>query len=223
MSRRSSNVQAIERYVCVLQPKLELQTGGMINLEALDRPESNPPMTDDALTLIIKNRHAASKLEPIFEDMGLNFSNDEPFFLLVVLNLAGRRNGDPGAVRRWRAGETENDRLLLKAYERALNYVADELERRHPGIELRVYTDPKDEPVESKRADSERERRWGTEHSYRLIAEEVERVMKEESCGLEAAKGLVAQRENKILGTPCSFPRVDLAWRFAQKEKRESA
>jgi hypothetical protein len=224
MSRLGRNKGAIERYVTLLQPKLERQTGGMINMEELDRPESTPPLTDTALDLIhnTHNTDARQKLEPIFRDMVLS-GDDTQGYMLKLLGAAGLRQGDPGLVRRWRAGETEDDRLLASFFERAIKWVAAELERRHPGVEIKVTLDPEDDPVNSPREANDRRRIWARKDSYRLIGAEVQRVIEEEDATVEGAKELVSQRENKRLATPCSRAKVHKAWLFYQNEQRESA
>ncbi len=222
MGRLERNKYNIEKYITLLQPKLERQTGGMLNLEELDKPESSPPVTDTALELIgnTHNADAAQKLEPIFRDMVLSGDTTEDY-MMKLLGVAGLRQGDPGAVRRWRAGETDSDKLLARFFERAIKYVAQRLEERYPGVEIKVTLDPEDDPVNSPREANDRQRTWTKEFSYRLIGAEVKRVMEEEECNLTAAKGLVSQRENKKLGTPCSWWRAHEAWLFYSREQRD--
>lgn len=223
MSRRQRNIHAIERYCTILQPLLERATSGVINLEELRRPGSDPPMNPKALALAkhSDNVKAASILEPIFHDMILSATASPPYILWQVLAIAGARHGDPRALKIWEAGETEQAQLFYKLYKKALSYVADRLEENHPGEEIHVATNPRDEPVDSVRKDSMREVRWTTEDSYRMLAREVERVMEVEGCGVDAAKGLVSQRDNRRLGTPCSFWRVHDAWLFYQRDYKK--
>jgi hypothetical protein len=214
MGRRRRNKRAIERYITVLQPKLEVQTGGVINLESLGKPESTPPVTDAALVLIHRNQAAASKLEPIFRDMGLAFKDPEPFYLLVTLNLAGLRNGDPGALRRWRAGRTEDDQLLNAAFERALEYVENELEKRYPHQELEVVTDPRDDPVGCKR-DAQK---IDTAYSDGVIVKMLETIEREEGpMKRNAAVGLLSDREGY------SIPRIRKAIENENRRAREAS
>lgn len=223
MGRLKRNKQAIERYVTILQPKLERQTGGMINLEELDKPESSPPCTDNALDLMgnAHNADAAQKLEPVFRDMVLN-GDVAQGYMMKLLGVAGLRQGDPGAVRRWRAGETEDDKLLARFFDRAVKYVAEELERRHPGTEIKVVLDPEDDPVNSPGQSAERERRWGEQDSYRHINAAVKGIMQEEGCSIEAAIGLYRDRLARDK-RPDVSPRKIYRARTFVKEERESA
>lgn len=131
---------------------------------------------------------------------------------------------DPTALRRWRAGETKNDQKKMKDFERLCNFVAVQLERTWPGIRVIFVVNPEDEEfVGTPREANDQKRTWDKWDSYRLIGAEVERVMGEEGCGIDAAKGLVGQRTSTRLGTPCSFSRVHQAWLFWQSEKKEAS
>lgn len=222
---RKHNIHQIHRYVTILQPLLERATSGIINMQELPTPESDPPMNPKALALARHptNVKAANRIEPIFREMILSETSSKEYILWQVLAIAGARYGDPRALKTWEAGETEQAQLFYKLYKKALSHVADKLEENHPGEKINVSTNPRDEPVESIRKDSMREVRWQTEDSYRMLAQEVERVMEEEKCGVNAAKGLVSQRDSRHFGTPCSFWRIHDAWLFYQRERKKGA
>lgn len=167
MARRDRIKTAITKYVEIFQPLLEKQTGGMINMEELKKPESEPPIPDRALKLVRHpdNVWAAAALEPIIAE--LRRSNFPRFYILCK---AGYRHGDPGAVRNWKAGETEDARAQHSIYTRTIDWIADEVERRYPKLELRVEIYGEDEEAESpihvRNRDNAHIKRWRARDGY---------------------------------------------------------
>lgn len=220
MTRRGRNIRQIERYVTILQPLLERATSGVINMQELPTPESDPPMNPKALALTkhADNVKAASILEPIFHDMILSDTASPPYILWQVLAIAGARYGDPRALKMWEAGETEEARLFYKLYKKALSYVVDRLEENHPGEEIHVATNPRDEPVDSVRKDSMRELRWKTEDSYRKLAAEIDRIVEEEQCTVAAAIGLFRDRLERNKQPDVCERKIRMARAFVKRE-----
>lgn len=193
---RKHNIHQVHRYVTLLQPLLERATSGIINMQELPTPESDPPMNSKALALARHptNVKAANRIEPIFRDMILSETSSKEYILWQVLAIAGARHGDPRALKTWEAGETEQAQLFYKLYKKALSYVADRLEENHPGEKINVATNPRDEPVESKAHEDERVAVLTVHDSYRRIAAEVHRLEAEEVITREAAITLISKR-----------------------------
>lgn len=169
MGIRERNRWQIERYVTVLQPLLERKTGGVISLQELGQPESEPPISEAALDVIREdcNMEASCLLDPIIAE--IRRSNFPRYY---VLCRAGYRHGDPGAVRTWRAGVTEGARAQAAIFERTLDWIVDELARRCPGTAIRIKTTTDDEPrdsmVQVRNIDNNNLRRWTARNTYKL-------------------------------------------------------
>ena len=157
------------------------------------------------------NRDAATHLIPLLQDMARKCPADyTPFF---------RVERNPTLLRQWRAGATKEDQEWAAAFDYACRLAARRLynktkDSEEGPAEIRVVVNPEDEEAKSIRAYSEKQRRIGTEDSMRTIAEEVRAAMREQECGVEAAKGLVADRTGR------SFSRVEKAWLFSENERR---
>lgn len=193
--------------------------GSHFNREAdVGKPESEPPLS-------FKGHLSLDDEE--------NSHFRKHVYLPIITKLPGTKiykpaqilEHNPGALREWKKEETENHKTQLKKFRRLCKFIATQIERREPGLRVFYNVDPQDEEARPKTREArDKERTWNKNYSYRLIGAEIERVMIEEECSLTAAKGLVAQRTNLTLGTPCSVPRVEKAWCFYKSEReKESA
>lgn len=214
------NQRQVAKYLEFRDPLTMKNTAGSFFSNEADRKgESKVPLSEKGHIFWSdrdgNNQHFGKHIRPILREI-----EDKEVYVPAKL-----LEHDPTALRRWRAGETENDRYWMKRFDHLCKFVAALLERRNPGLRVLCNIYPEYEEARPKtRQARDKERTWTKEHSYRLIGAEIERVMIEEECSLTAAKGLVAQRTNLKLGTPCSVPRVEKAWCFyrAGREK-ESA
>ncbi|MDP9474427.1 MAG: hypothetical protein M3R38_01790 [Actinomycetota bacterium] len=125
----------------------------------------------------------------------------------------------PTAIRRWRTEETPNDRYWLERFRVFCRVAAMRLERRYPGLSIRVNVRPEEEPVDETKAGSWKrgavlqQKRWGWIDSARSVGKEIRAIMEEEGCSAEAAKGLLVDRKGYGPGE------VDKKWRFYRKEE----
>jgi hypothetical protein len=206
--RIARNAAQVSKYLEFRDPVVMKGTAGSFHQYEADRKsESTAPMSERGHRSGSdpKNIHFSKHVGHI-----LNALREERIYLPARL-----LEHDPTAIRRWRAGETENDRRWMVRFRRLCKFVAIQVERRYPGTELTWNIEPEDEETKSLRAYSEKQRRWGTEESYRVLVKKVKETMKTEECGIEAAKGLVADRMD------VSFARVHRAWLFGLAEERE--
>lgn len=213
------NAAQIGKYLEFRDPVTQKGTApSFLNLESDRKGESRVPMSDRGHKFWSDrdgtNQHFIKHVGPIL----CHISGKDVYKPALLLEH------DPTALRHWRAGATENDKEWMKKFDKLCLFVAKLLEKRYPGLEVWINMNPEDEEfVGTPRQANDQKRTWDKFHSYRLIGAEIERVMIEEDCGIDAAKGLVSQRTNKKLGTPCSFSRTHQAWLFWQSEKKESA
>lgn len=209
---RHNSVQ-IEKYLEFRDVNTQKGTAGSsFNLENCGKPESEPPMSERGhiVCSVDDNRHFDNHVGWILA----NIRNKPIFRTAILLEF------DPTALRRWRKEETEHEKEQLRKFRRLCKFVATQIEKAYPGLKLFYHINPKEEEVETPRQYNDKRRTWDRHESYMLIGAEVERVMREEGCGVQAAKGLVSQRTNRQLGTPCSFPRVDAAWLYYQNHRK---
>jgi hypothetical protein len=209
---RDHNAHQISKWFEYRDPTIFKGTAGSyFSLEADRRSESRVPLSERGHKSLDAddNAHFRRHVLPILYRIA-DKEIFKPAFLLEY---------DPTALRRWRAGETENDKKQMEKFNRLCKFVATQLDIVWPGLRVFFVINPEDEEVNTPREAHDKRRSYRKEHAYRLIGAEIERVITEEGCGIEAAKGLVSQRDNKELGTPCSIPRVHAAWLFYRKEK----
>lgn len=227
MARRLHNRRHIERYV-IFYDNIFAASMGFINVEEMTgKPESRPPVPDsDRVWDFIEdqaNRDTARYLSIVFRELRKEYP---PFY--TILGLVGGwirpmqdEEIDHGALRRWKAGETQQDRDRAQLFERAISWIEERLNDKHPNLRIQVNVPRREDPIGSPREHADRCRTWRKEDSFRLIGPEVQKVIDEEGCGVQAAKALIAQRTNKFLGTPCSFWRIEEAWLFWKREQEE--
>jgi len=116
--------------------KIIRQTGGMINLEEMGKPESDPPVTDSTLDAWSDPRVAQTvkNLEAIHEEM-----KDEKYYLWQMLWIVSfAESADWRILTQWEKGDSTDERLLLRLFRVAVKHVLDRLEERHPGFEIVV-------------------------------------------------------------------------------------
>lgn len=117
---------------------------------------------------------------------------------------------DPTALRRWRAGERENDRAWMERFDKLCMYVAKLLENRRPGIAIRCNINPR---LDEKRAKTREAQKKGTAYSDGIIVSKIEEIEREEGpMERKAAEALLSDREGY------SIPRI--RWAVKRKNQR---
>lgn len=130
---------------------------------------------------------------------------------------------DPTALRRWRAGETENDRAWMKRFTTLCRFAAKLLESREPGVEVRIVLRPRLEEAKDKiharNLDNNEQKRHDAHDAYREIDADVERILDEEGCGVEAAIGLYQDRLARKKEPEVSRSKIMRARAFVRAER----
>jgi hypothetical protein len=211
----------IARYVEYVWPKLE-RRGGTPD-DPMDRDAkggSNPPMGDHAFDVIDANRLPSRYFR---------------FFLEVLEQGKGKTtNGvwhsevlkavryDAGNLTQWRAGQTEEHREMMQAFEETVRTAAKGVVFAHgPDIASQVYVvvNPEDE---QQRARTRSAQKIDTLYTRRLMVEQLEEV--EEETGY---KGLMAMEilsdRKKREGKDWSVRKLREARTVVNRERRENA
>lgn len=149
------NSWAILRYLEVLWQRYERMT--TVPETPMNRKEkglSKPPVSDNALKLMLRNREASARLEPLLRELRRHDVSHGGVRANEVLDAV---RDDPGSVRRWRAAHDTDtpgpDRDRWRALRAVCVLLAQALESRHGGAEpyvLDVQTDPRDEEARSR-------------------------------------------------------------------------
>lgn len=200
MSRRQRNRYAIELYITNYD-RLFPASMGFINVEEMTgKPESRPPIPDsDHVWKYLEdeqNRRTSFYLAPVFSKL----AKEHPPLYLIAGLVGGwikplqNEEADHAALRRWQAGETQQDKDRADLFNRALNKLEEDLNDQHPTVEIEVNVPRNDDPVGSVREDYDRKVRWEKEDSFRQIASEIERIVQKEQCTVQAAIGLYRDR-----------------------------
>ena len=220
MDRLESNAEAVEAYIeCREQFGVGRNTPN-VNIETWRRSESSVPYASylERFHADPQNAHAYERIEPVLRKIETLGSLYEPVF---------RISEDPSALRRWKAKATEDDRYWNGRFDALCKAIAGLIERREPGVRLRVNLNPKDRsadsPVQARNRDNNDRKRWTAQDSYRLIAEEIEGIMRDEGCGTEAAVGLFQDRLKRAKRPEMSRAKCYRALNFVRTEREKSA
>jgi hypothetical protein len=141
MGELERNAAAVGRYLEIVHHKVERAIVG--SEEPYDRKSkgsSRPPMSEPALLLAMKNRHASKILEPLLHEMrhradtwnGIRFSE-----LLEAVRY------DPAAARNWRRKRTEEESAKAEAWWKMCVLLARTAQARWHKAEL-TAPDPDD-------------------------------------------------------------------------------
>ena len=189
--------QAIQNYLTILRPKLEGRSPSW-KIDARSSGTAGKgrraaPWERGAFTLMDRpdNAYAAKKVDAILEDFAAYYTGERPFIYKQCIAAAQE---DPGLLRQWREGKTEDSRRLARIFDRAIDYVAQEYERRHPGEELEVHVDLRDLPVRTGREAQQKD----TEALDAEILAELEAIEHEEGLSRTEAKELLADRSGGL-------------------------
>lgn len=140
-----------------------------------------------------------------------------------------RAQNDPGVVQRGKDPRaSENDRVVRGLFQKACLKACEKIEEDYPGARLwrpakpdPRETDEADVPVDApkagswKRGDVLQKKRWTWEDSARSVGRLIEDTMKEEGCGIGAAKGLLADRKG------FGVRELDRKWDFYRDEQAQ--
>jgi hypothetical protein len=203
--------------------------GSTFNLEAFDsKPTSSPPIPSKAFDIIDDpgNQRTARMLNYVLGQMRIT---DHPLYIMAGL-VAGfikpmqADELDHGAVRRWRKGETATDRYRADLFDRTVIRMEEILEETWPKVSIQVNISRKDEPVESKiharNQDNNDQRKWAAHNKFLALYAELDELMAENECGIEAAIGLLRDRREKE-GKPDVSPRTCYRARSFVAEQRQ--
>lgn len=228
-TRRLHNRDTIERYV-VFYDSVFPMSMGFINVEEMEnKPESRPPTPDSERVWDYiedqENQDTAKYLNRPFQVL-----RKEHPPLYTVLGLVGgwikpmqNEETDHAALRRWRAGETEQDKYRAKLFERALSKMEEKLNDYHPTLRINVNIERKDEPVSGHREDYDRGRAWDKEDSYRQIDAEITAILTAEQCSVEAAIGVYRDRLERDKKPDVSPRKIREARAFVRDENSNDA
>jgi hypothetical protein len=227
VSRRESNKRHIEKYV-VFFDRLFPSAVGFINVEIMDnKPESTPPIPDRAWEYLEDgdNRQTALLLAPIFQQM----RQEQPPLYLIVGLVAGfikplqDEEADHGALRRWRARETGQDGNRAELFERAVSWLEEKFNDKHPQLWIKVSIPKKDDPlqglVHQRNIDNNALRSWDARESYRRIDADIKLIIQEEECTVEAAIGLYRDRLERANEPNVCVRKIWMARAFVKEEE----
>lgn len=171
MARRDYNRRQIERFLVFFDVIFPAAVG-FINVEEMTgKPESRPPIPERAFDFIDDqdNRETARLLNRILGEMRGEWET-HPLYTMAGL-VAGwirplqNEEIDHGAVRRWKAGETQQDRNRADLFKRTVKCMEERLNDKWPHIQIRINIPRRDEeadtPIQGGARDREESRRKG--------------------------------------------------------------
>lgn len=193
-NRRRRNADHIRKYLTVVEPKLERQTGGAtLNMQEIassgSKPESKPPMPEYAIGLVDHpdNRDASAKIRPAMGWLAETHGH--------LHYVARRAINDPAQTRTWAAGETEEDQVQQRMFDLAIAKLEEYIEWRYEEPRIEVAYDPEDEPANSRREAYERGVKRDARHAYEILAAKVDDLVDGEY-SKSAAVQAVAESED---------------------------
>ncbi len=210
MTRRASNIRAVEKYVVHVRAARFPGTAGSVVdiLQFTGKPESSAPHTSTGEKHLDHGENSETRrlLEPIIEEW-LRRRYSDSWMLIEAA---------PTEIASWRLGANVEAKQTAWRFDRALAEVEREFERRNPGARLSVVVNPYHEPVASRREAADRDKTLTAQDSYRRIVASIERL-ETEDYSREAAKAEIADR----LG--CSIARIARAITFVNQEREGAA
>lgn len=205
------NREQIEKLI-LYQDKLLRNTNGHPNMQEMQgKPDSEPPIPDAGLdwSTDADNAYAAKFVEPLIRGLKGKYYAGEDLYSVVC--EAGYREPDHSALKRWRAGNTSEDRRKAQAFDAATRLVAQVLYHQHPQMRLVVRVRPEEEQASSRMEARDQDRRMDAHGAYRILAPLVQERM-EEGYSKTAAVESVAE------GMDTSPARVWRAVAFVEEE-----
>lgn len=192
------NADQIRKW-CVNRDCLQPGSRGEVQVRAEERKRrgaSSPPIPDAGLRYVEDNRVVASYIVPALERLKLkSFPEWLACSKVMGESLAlDREEADPGLLRRWEDGETEDDRQWFYTFRRGCRIASGYIYEMDPEVELHIEIRREEEMVPSgstPRHVYNQDRAIDRAESLRRIYQRWERVKTDRGVGSEEAKQIM--------------------------------
>jgi hypothetical protein len=179
-----------------------------------DRGESRPPAGEKAFRFWEANRIPAKYIGWRVASLMRHNTSYGPVSFSELLTELYR---NPAIIQAWKAGETEQDVIEHRAFQKLCYLIAQDILACNPDVQISVIISPKDQPVATKTEARDKDRRITRNESYRRRYESYRRLEREMgvdegAASREAAKARFSERED------ISVPTIERLISFVEKE-----